>query len=354
MKKRNLMVIHTQYNLLLAIGLCQTNFINDINDIILFKDFNYNNQLAQTIASFFNKRLIIEGNYPKHNLSVSQKMKKICEDNGKIRKFISDAYDRVFIVDDSCIQEMYILKCCKEGNSQVDMAWLEDGAIAYFSNGVTSGGMGATPFRRGVRKLFFSSIFALGECYDLANVMGGHRLLKKIYVTFPKYVRKELNQKEKVFISEQAFEIGITTLFKDKPVSFKEGCFLIALDKLDVYGDKLGIVNDLIRDEVKNINIQHKAVYYKYHPRETERLPALDYCIELDRRVALESYLANSTTRNMTVVGIKSTSLQTAKKMGYKVISLIRNVDDEGEEIAKFYDKIGIECRKAIDKSLNF
>ena len=85
-----------------------------------------------------------------------------------------------------------------------------------------------------------------------------------------------------------------------------------------------------------------RSVYL--HPRETERLPALESCVELDRKVALESYLVNSTTHNMTIVGIKSTSLQTAKKMGYKALSLIKAVDDDIEEIIKFYTKIGIEC----------
>ena len=224
------------------------------------------------------------------------------------------------------------------------MAWLEDGSIAYFSNGVISGGMGATPFRRAIRKMFFSTMFSLGGCYDFSDVMGGHQLLKKIYVTFPEYVRKELNQKEKVLISEKAFELGITTLFKDKPVNFEEKCFLIVLDKLDVYGDRKGKVNDLIQKEVEYLSKQNIKIYYKYHPRETERLPALESCVELDRKVALESYLVNSTTHNMTIVGIKSTSLQTAKKMGYKALSLIKAVDDDIEEIIKFYTKIGIEC----------
>lgn len=342
---KNLIVIHTQYNLLLAVGLCQTNFINDENDLILFRDFNYTAQLARKIEPFFTKKLILEGNYPKYELSAVQKMRKIFRDNRMIKEFVLDIYDRVLIVDDACIQEMYTLKCCRKRNSQVDMAWLEDGSIASFSNGVISGGMGATPFRRAIRKMFFSTMFSLGGCYDLSDVMGGHQLLKKIYVTFPEYVRKELAQKEKVLISEKAFELGITTLFKDKPVVFEEGSFLIALDKLDVYGDKKEKVNALIQKEIEDISKQHKKIYYKYHPRETERLSALESCIELDRRVALESYLVNSITRNMTVVGIKSTSLQTAKKMSYKAVSLIKAVDDNGEEIIKFYTKIGIECR---------
>lgn len=344
-KTANLMVVHTQYNLLLAIGLCQTNFLDDRNDLILFKDFDYNSSLDHKIEAFFDKRLILEGNFPKRDLSSLQKMNKIHKDTKRIRKFVSSTYDRVLIVDDACIQEMYILKCCKTRNAQVDMAWLEDGAIAYFSNGVVSGGMGATAFRRAIRKRMFSVLFSLGDCYDLSEVMGGHKLLKKIYVTFPESVRKELKQKEKVCISDQAFELGIAALFKDSPIDFKEGCYLIAFDKLDVYGDKLEKVNALIKKKIDEVNKLNIPIYFKYHPRETERLQALESCMELDRKVALESYLVNSTTRNMTVIGIKSTSLQTARKMGYKAVSLIRAVDDDAEEIVRFYNLIGIDCK---------
>ena len=347
MKKKEsktfLFVLHTQYNLLLAVGLCRT-VLKGSTDLILFKDFDFS-KVANRINGLFRKKLILEGNYPQKTMTPLQKMKKIAKDNKKIELFITDSYDEVWIVDDACIQEMYTLKCCKRRNPLVEMSWLEDGSIAYFSNGVKCGGMGSTPIRRMIRKRVFSTIYSLGECYDLAGVMGGHKQLKKIYVTFPNAVRKELKYKEIISISDESFRTGIDTLYCSSKVKLEEGSILVALDKLDVYGNKLGHVNDLIAREIEKAKERNATVYYKYHPRETDCLPSVRGCIELDRKIALESYLVNSTTRDMTVFGIKSTPLQTAKKMGYKSVSLIRTVDEDMEQIVKFYKKIGIECR---------
>lgn len=52
----NLFVLHTQYNLILAIGLCKTELKNDTNDLILFEDFKiterYKEVLIKTLLMF--------------------------------------------------------------------------------------------------------------------------------------------------------------------------------------------------------------------------------------------------------------------------------------------------------------
>lgn len=343
---KNLFVLHTQYNLILACGLAKTDFSNERCDLILFQDFRPSEDTENRFRSCMDSVLILEGNWQKKSLSTKEKADKIRHDCKSISEFTGDtSYDRVFIVDDMCIQEMYVLKVAHKNNASIQMAWLEDGGNAYFDNGVVSGGMGATPAKRFIRKYALSAVYGLWGYYDLGSCMGSHKLLKKGYFTFPESVRAELADQEHVEISDEAFEAGMEALYSGKPYVFDTHGILIAMDKLDVYGNDIEKVGRLISDTIRQAKTEGRTVYYKYHPRESDRLPALEGETELDRNIALESYLTNSNTKDITVIGIKSTSLQTAKKMGYETISFIKSVEPDNKEIVKFYNAIGIECR---------
>lgn len=342
---RNLFVLHTQYNLILALGLKLTQFFKGDNDLILFVDFNLSKELEIKIRENFERLLQLEGNYPKKEMSAKQKYHKMVSDNKKIEDFCEQQYDRVFIVDDMCIQEMYVLKCTQKKNENVQFAWLEDGANAYFGNGVISGGMGGTPLKRWIRKACFSLRFGLGKYYDLGECMGHHKLLRRAYFTFPDVAREEFDDREHCHITQEAFETGMKEMYGGETYPFEPNALLIAMDKLDVYGEKLTEVNGLISDEVKQAEQEGRKVYYKYHPRESDRLPALEKATELERTIALESYLINSSEKSLSVLGIKSTALQTAKKMGYTAISLIQHVDRRSEKVVEFYQKIGVICK---------
>ncbi len=337
---RSIYIVHTQYNLILAVGMSSKQ-----DDLIVFKDFRITDNLRTRLENRFNKCLFLEGNFPKKELTARQKHEKIKKDNASIETFISQSYDRILVVDDMCIQEMYALKCAYRKNNSVEMAWLEDGANAYFDNGVISGGMGATPVKRFVRKVFFSIYYGLFGFYDLASCMGGHKRLTTVYATFPQNIRRELESKRLCDVTIEQFNEGMNVMYGGDSFPFERGCVLVAMDKLDVYGDKFQIVNEKITEIVEAAKRRGNKVYYKYHPRETDSLPSLSRCDELDRTVALECYLTNSITKNMTVIGIKSTALQTAKKMGYKVVSFISEVEDDAQEIVRFYKSIGVEFK---------
>ncbi len=215
---KNLFVLHTQYNLLLSVGLCSTDFKEDRNDLVLFLDFKLDERHVKCINCTFSSSITLPGNYPKVELSPIQKWQKIKRDNESIKKYIQNQYDRLFIVDDMCIQEMYAMKCAGELNKDIKMIWLEDGTNAYFSNDVVSRGMGSTPIKRLIRKSVFCTIFNLGRYYDLGPVMGGHYLLTEVYLTFPEAVRIELSGKEVLKISDQAFQKGMCKLFGGEKV----------------------------------------------------------------------------------------------------------------------------------------
>lgn len=334
-----LFICHTQYNLILATGL---SFRED--ELVLFMDFNLTEELRKRLESHFSRCLFLIGNFPKKALTVRGKLSKIVTDNRALKNFIG-IYDRIFIVDDMCIQEMYALKCVHEKNKLIEMAWLEDGANAYFTNSYVSKGMGATPFRRFIRKILFSVRFGLYGFYDLGSCMGAHKCLKSICVCFPRNVREELANKERREITDEQLMHGMEFMYKASPIVMEDRCVLIALDLLSVYADSVGKVNEAIADIVAQAKQCGRKVYCKYHPRETEALPALADIENLDAKIGIESYLINTVCKNMTVVGFKSTALQIAKKMGFEVVSLVRLIDNNCSAIVRFYTSIGIECR---------
>lgn len=335
--------IHTQYNLILAIGLAQSRQGN--NDLILFKDFDLKRSVEEKINFIFSRVLILEGNFPKKELSIKEKFNKISEDNRKIRSFISFKYDELLLVDDMCIQEMYSMKCVKNKNHCAKISWLEDGSNAYFDIGIGPGGMDRSSLGRLIRKSVFSLCYGLWSYYDLAVCMGAHKQITDVYVLFPDNVRKEHHHQIVHEITQYMFEVGMDSLFKSDTIMFETESILIAMDKIDVYGDKQSEVEKYLNEIIEDAQTNNQKVYYKYHPRETKQLPMLDGCRELDRTVALENFLVNSSTKQVTIVGFKSTALQTAKKMGYETISYIKKVEPENIRIKKFYESIGIVCR---------
>lgn len=342
----NLFVLHTQYNLILASGLCLCDFKGDQNDLILFQDFKMADNHKMCIDNIFRKSMILEGNFPHKEESYLEKNKRIRTQNARIFEFISTSrYDRIFIIEDMCIQEMYAMKCVLEQNLNVSMAWLEDGTNAYFDNCSISEGMGKTQFRRFIRKLFFCVQYGLWKTYYLGEFMGSNPLLKEAYVTFPQSIRREFADRTILEISQDAFQHGMEVLFRAEPIYFEENSIMIVMDKLAVYGDQLEKVNDFVTQIAAQAHKDGRCVYYKYHPRETDSLPALQGAIELERTMAFESYLTNASTKAITVVGFKSTALQTAKKMGHPTISYIRQVEPDNLNGITFYEKIGIICK---------
>lgn len=175
--------------------------------------------------------------------------------------------------------------------------------------------------------------------------MGSHKCLSGIWLTFPDSVRLELSKKEIYLISNEAVRKGMEILFGNTSYEMDKGAILIALDLMSVYSELLPKVEQYVSTIVKNANEKGKKVYYKYHPRETMNMKALKDCYELDRTKALEDYLVNTSAKDLTVIGFKSTALQTAKKMGYSTISYIKQLEPNNIAVLNFYLKIGIICK---------
>jgi hypothetical protein len=340
---KNLFVLHTQYNLIIATGLVQSKFNNAINDLILFQDFELKEDMKKKLDSIFNSTLYLKGSYPLINtiwrkkIFIYPKVIKSCFN------FIISKYERVYLVDDGCLPEIYIMKKAYSLNRNINFLWLEDGSYPYFLNHETSGGFDSNEFTRNMRKFIFKYIFGCGQFYSFeGRFMGANTWIKTILLTYPNYAREIYKNKEKEEISSDSFFLGLG-IFDRPNCTIKKNSVVILFDKLNVYKDKQSI-SLTINSIVKDLQSHGITVYYKYHPRETSVIPSLSNdCIELNRNKGIEAYCPVFLEANCLIIGIKSTGLQSSQKIGVHTVSIANLVNESNKDMDLFYEKIGIK-----------
>lgn len=350
----NLFVVHTQYSLILATGLSKGRFETDINDLILFKDFKLSPELANKLDVIFAHSLFLDGTFPKTNQSTISKIKKYNSAIKMSNAFMRNNYDRVFIVLDMNLPEMHIMKKAYSLNPSVKFIALEDGSYPYFLNYATAGGLDSNVTTRMFRKFLFKYILGCGKFYSFeGRFMGANTWLKEIYLTYKDYARDIYKNKLTTEITTKEFNSGIDALFPNTPIQLKENAILLILDKLDVYKD-LDAIKSMLTILVQNLSNQQKLIYFKYHPRENMNLTELEGQIELDRTIGIESFYKGLKNKNPLIIGIKSTGLQTAKKMGFNTISLAKIADEHSPDVINFYKNIGVQVIEDLNELKTF
>lgn len=340
----NLFVCHSQYQLLLSTGLCSCRFINDINDIILFVDFKISNNLRNIILNNFSSVLFLKGAYPEENKKWRKKIIQYPKDIKLCTKFINKKYDRIFLVCDENIPEYYILKKAINLNSSIECCSLEDGSHQYYKNIVQLTGLAKYPLTRWLRKFTLKYILGFRGLVDFrAKEMGESHVLTSLYLTYPGQERSIFKNKNLIGITNNELKTGINTLYPPKNInSLMDNSVLIAMDKLDTYHSL-----DSIKKTILEIcqEFKDRTIYYKYHPREEFELIELSEYIELDRYTAIENFYSSSLNKDIIIIGIKSTSLQTSKKLGFQTISYAQKSKELNQDIIRFYNNIGINVR---------
>ena len=339
----NLFICHSQAQLLLAISLSTARFTQDENDLILFTDFRLKDELRENLDLAFAQVLYRTGTFPASNKTWKEKLKRYPDDLKVIRQFMDKSYDRVFEVCDECIPELFALKFANNLNPDCEFAWLEDGSYPYFRNTIDVSGFSTNQTTRLIRKIFLKYLLGLGRFYDFHGCyMGANHILQKAYLTFPGKQRKEYQSKDIVGISDNEFRKGLTVMYPPtKENVIPSDSVLVVMDKLDVYKD-IEKVETTLKGVITKYRGSGKRIFYKYHPREESELNVLKDCEELSRFTGVENFYSANIGSNLIIVGIKSTGLQNAKKLGFEVVSLASIVDEADENVLQFYRSIGI------------
>lgn len=238
------------------------------------------------------------------------------------------------------------MKYAERGNKDVEMAWLEDGAYPYYRNIVQRTGFDSNLFSRFLHKILFKYVFCCGKFCDVDfDEMGGSSVLKKAYLTFAGLEREPYHTPKKIVsITNEEYTHGIKALYPIENIMPKDKAVIIIVDKLDSYkyAEK---VKAAFEKYISICKGQNMPVYCKFHPREEDTWSVFDSCVILDKNVGIESIYASlaNYTDLFTIVGVKSTGLQSAKKIGFTTISLFHMCGEENRNLIDFYSRIGIK-----------
>ena len=345
---RNLFVCHTQAQLILACGLSSVRYKNDENHLILFQDFLLREDLKKRLDTVFSKTLYLQGIYPKRLDSFREKMKNYPINDSKIQFFMQKPYDMVFTVCDTIYPEQKCMQNAYNLNRDTCFCWLEDGIIAYYQNILIRNGLDSNSFTRFLRRLYFKYYKRLGSFYDRDfNEFGGATYNKTAYCLFPNNIREPYkSQRNIVEIRKNEFLCGLQAMYSRVVLPIKSGDVIILVDKMDTYAFPDRVKNSL-KSIIEECHLLGKNVFCKFHPRETDSWDIFNHCYQLENTIGVESiYLSLSDIANdITIIGIKSTGLMSAKILGFKPISLFNSSGEENTELVNFYSNIGIEMR---------
>ena len=91
-----------------------------------------------------------------------------------------------------------------------------------------------------------------------------------------------------------------------------------------------------------------KKIFCKFHPREDMEWSVFDGCTILERTIGAESlYLSLIPQKEViSIVGIKSAGLMSAKKMGFEVVTLFNECGEANPNLVKFFTNLG--CKFAL------
>lgn len=340
--KHNIFVPHTQYNLIISLAMVSGPYKGDENDLILFTDFDITESMKQILETYFTRVMYCSGTYPKINKSWKNKIKTIPATIFKLEKFLNKSCDCLLLVCDTAIPEIWLIKYLMEKNSQLKIQWIEDGAWPYFTNDAIQTGFNKNSFVRSIRLIIGKLIF--GKYYSFrGNNIGSNNWIQDYLLTYPDATRKGFcENKRKIEIADNDFQKGMQILFSETNYLMPDHAIIIVLDKLDVYRSKESVLLTLEKIFAK-CNALDIPVYYKCHPREEETIQTNANVKEIDKKIGIEGIYTSNLGKNLTFIGIKSTGLQTARKCGFKAVSLACLLNEANENVIDFYGKIKIE-----------
>lgn len=345
---KNLFVCHTQAHLILASGLAKGRFQNDENDLILFVDFGIKDEMKERLLNSFTRCLFLQSIYPAEFNTYSAKLKWYPEDWRQIKAFMAQPYSNVFVVCDTILLEQKIMQRAYRMNQNTTFSAIEDGIISYYRNANLQGGFDKNKFTRFIRCIIVKNLCGVGRFYerDYPDFSGTHAI-SQLYTLYPDAVREPFKSgKILVKMEDNEYLIGLKSLYPQRLLPISSGDIILLMDKLDTYSypEKVKeVVSTYIKDELS----KGKRIFCKFHPRETDKWDIFNGCEILDKSIGAESMylsLANQ-AKAITVVGIKSAGIMSAKKLGFKTISLFLSCGEENPELVKFFSLIGIEMK---------
>ena len=343
---RNLFICHAQSHLILSCGLALGRFNRAENHLILFQDFLLRDEMKERLEKVFKQTLYLQGIYPQELNTFKEKLKNYPVNDSKMKQLMQKPYDKVFTVCDTIYPEQKCMKMAFNLNAKTEFCWLEDGILAYFENVSINEGLSKNCFLSAIRKIYFKYIKGLGEFYNRDfPFFGGCSFTKQVYSLYPDCVREPYKSNRLIVgITDEEYLRGLQAMYAPCQVPICEGDIILLMDKFQTYTNPERVKQSVGKFIRENLAIG-KRIFCKFHPRETETWDIFDGCEYLENTIGAESlYLSLfGMAKNITVVGVKSAGIMSAKKLGFNTISLFTSCGEENPDLIFFFKSIGIK-----------
>lgn len=327
---KNLFVLHTQYNLILGMGIMLNRYKEDQNDLIVYAEFTLLEELKIKLEQTFCQVFYVRERYENEKNDFFNIERDLYSKYALIKKSVvgNHAYDNVFISQDRPLESL-IVGHCKKLNRQCKFWYIEDGCDSYFSINPVKNYPDYNPgwhTKRSwiIRKLLYGSTYCSDERSGL-YIYGQSKYFDGHYVIFPKFIRPQLKSKKVAEITIEEIIDGVRAIYSDFQIKINKASryVLFFFDLMERYRN-LQTIRNIIDNIVANTQKDDTLVLLKYHPRETDKFKFEESrnVEEIPHIIPAEKLLCDLFGKEVTVYGNATTAIVVAEKMGFNTISI--------------------------------
>lgn len=356
---RNLFIMHTQYNLILATSILIKENKEGTNDLVLHAEFKISNNYMAALKEIYDNIWIIQDKFngDKH----LPKLLKFIKKYRKAKAIFKYKYDNVFTSQEEYFDTLLLTKLSK-CNSFRYHSVEEDAYFSFnrernldqipFSNYYNSKRLFNKIFNFTLKEIFGTNIyFRPVHCY------GMNPSITDAHVIFPQCVRREIQGKRLHEVDNNMIIQGVHNLYKNVncDIQTTENGVLFFFDLLSRYKD-IESIQKIVKQIVKICEENKLLFYYKYHPRETSTISFIEdigCCKQFPAIIPSEKILIDLYGKDLIVLGNATTAIQVAAKLNFKTYS-IASIDRMNNEYAiEAFKRMGIIVPDFLEQLIN-
>lgn len=338
--------MHTQYNLILSLGIIKQSFSQDENHLILYAEFEVTEAWVEKLNKVFKKTIILRKKFEplKQGLDFEKELYQQVSYTRKAIKGIS--YSNLIISQDRPYEG--IIYGILNKNCKCNCIAVEEDVYYTVKNDLNQNNVFSTNVKNRlktvIRKFLYPTIPSLQQdiiCY------GSSEYINLLCVLFPKAIRQELRNKHIQEIQKESIYSSLKFLYSASNTISNRKTVIIASDLIERYSDPDLIIQayNAIIDKCSALDVD---ICMKYHPRETRKL-GVKGIIELENTRPMEEILLDYGSENLCVISHMSAALFTAKKLGVQTISTVSISEHARSDVISAYQKMGIGVPSSFD-----
>lgn len=342
---RNLFIMHTQYNLILACGIAKNRFEKDENILILHAEFSLSEKLKENIEKCFDSVCYVQETFMPVE-SVFKEDYKLVKYLRKTKEIWKQKFDNIFLSQERMFDTYVLSKIAK--HCKFKCYSVEEDVYFSVDNKRNNKTLKEPPKSiLGKARQYVQYIFlGKNKYYRYCYFYGQSEIFDGNYVLFSYATRNELETHKLYEITKEELKHGIETLYGHISCqkAKTEKIIIFFFDLIERYRNPEA-VKALVKIITKKCIDNNMTFVYKYHPRETQKIQfdSDENYIEIPAVVPAEKLLYDYDGKDVTVIGNLTTALWVSAKLDYKVFSIVKIENPDNEAAEKALTKMNIK-----------